>query len=137
MAGLKSFEPDVLRGFVRDWERWFEEGRHSAMSEYYAEDARLVATSTPTISGRAEVDRFMRAACEWARESGTRRRVLLEDAESAGNLGYMRGMVILERPNATEPTTVRYTTLWRREPDGHWRLIEDISCAAPDGGLAP
>jgi ketosteroid isomerase-like protein len=135
MAGLTSFEPAVLRGFVRDWEQGFDEGRHGAMAEYYAEDARLVATATPTISGRAAVDRFMRAACDWARASGTRRRVLLDEAESAGDLGYMRGTVVLTAPDAPEPTTVRYTTLWRRQPDGCWRLIEDISCAAPPGGF--
>jgi ketosteroid isomerase-like protein len=135
MAGLTSFDADVLRHFVRDWERWFDEGCHGAMSEYFADDARLVATGTPTINGRAGVDRFIRASSQWARESGTRHRVLLEEAESAGDLGYMRGTVALSASDAAEQTTVRCTTLWKRQPDGYWRLIEDISCAAPPRGL--
>jgi len=137
MSGLTSFDPDVVRDFLRDWERWFDEGRHEAMARYYAEDARLVATSTPTIIGRANVDRFMRAACEWARESGARRTVKLEQAESAGDIGYMRGTVLLAMPSDPQPSTVRYTTLWKRMQSGHWQLIEDISCAAPPGRIAP
>ena len=137
MTGLTSFDPEALQHFIRDWERWFDEGRHTAMADYYAEDARLVATGTPTISGRAEVDRFMRAACEWARTTDTRRRVRLEQAESIGDLGYMRGTVVLESPNIAEPATVRYTTLWKRQADGCWQLIEDISCAAPAERITP
>lgn len=131
MAGLSSFDRDDVERFLHDWVEWFDEGRYQRMTEYYAEDARLVATGTPTLRGRADIERFFRAACERGRAIGMRRTIQLEQAETIGDVGYMRGTVTLSGSNAPEPTTVRYTTLWKRQADGAWRLIEDISCATP------
>ncbi|HEX6536090.1 MAG TPA: hypothetical protein VF041_15945 [Gemmatimonadaceae bacterium] len=66
-----------------------------------------------------------------------RRTVHVDAAESAGVLGQMRGTVVLTRPDAPEPITVRYVTLWRRDDDGAWRLTTDISTSAPPAPPAP
>ncbi len=131
MIGLVGFAPDELARFVRDWEEWFDAGDYRTMAAHYADDARLVATGTPTVRGRAEVERFLRAAGERVRAAGVRRTVQVEQAECADPVGYMRGTVVLDDTSAPERTTVRYATIWKRHADGIWRLIEDISCVAP------
>ncbi|HEU4630653.1 MAG TPA: nuclear transport factor 2 family protein [Gemmatimonadaceae bacterium] len=136
MHGLTSLDAREVDAFVRSWERWFDAGDYATMAAFYAEDARLVATHTATVAGRAAIEAFLRMAGERTRAAGLARRVHLERVESAGELGYMRGTVLLRRPGAGEATTVRYVTLWKRQADGAWRLIEDISSAAPPPGLA-
>jgi len=131
MNGLVSLEPRELDEFVRCWERWFDEGEYERMAGFYAEDARLIATQVATVEGRPAIAQFFRLACEATRAAGVRRRVHIDRAESAGDLGYLRGTVVLSRPGTPEPATIRYVTLWKRQADGAWRIIEDISSAAP------
>jgi len=131
MAGLATLERREAEEFVRSWERWFDRGDYQTMAGYYADDARLIATHLPTVTGRAAIEQFWRIACDGARAAGVKRTVHLEKVESAGDLGYMRGTVLLTRPETAEPATVRYVTLWKRLAAGAWYLIEDISSAAP------
>jgi uncharacterized protein (TIGR02246 family) len=131
MSGLKSLEPNDVHQFVRDWEAWFNDGDHATMAAFYAEDARLIATQTPTIRGRPAIAEFYRAACERTRAAGLRRTVHLEDVDCAGNLGYMRGTVRLSRAGESPATIVRHLTLWKQQSGGGWQLIEDISSVAP------
>jgi uncharacterized protein (TIGR02246 family) len=130
MNGLVSLEPREIDEFVRCWERWFDEGEYERMAGFYAEDARLIATQVATVEGRPAIAEFFRLACEATRAAGMRRTVQVERAESAGELGYLRGTVVLSRPGTPE-ATIRYVTLWKRQADGAWRIIEDISSAAP------
>ncbi|HTK48404.1 MAG TPA: nuclear transport factor 2 family protein [Gemmatimonadaceae bacterium] len=133
MNGLTSFDPVHVEAFLRDWTDWFDAAKYREMAACYAEDARLVATGTPTLRGRAPIERFWQLASERARSTGVRRTIMLEQAESGGDVGYMRGTVALALPGAAEPAVVRFATLWKRQADGVWRLVEDISCPAPQG----
>jgi ketosteroid isomerase-like protein len=131
MEGLRSFDTDDVDAFIRDWKRWFDSGDYKTMGAFYAEDARLVATRAPTVRGRAAITEFWRVACGGGRAMQLRRTIQLEQAECDGGLGYMRGTVTLGGPAMSEPVTVRYATLWKRQGDGLWRLIEDISSPGP------
>jgi uncharacterized protein (TIGR02246 family) len=131
MSGLTTLQPRETHEFIRSWEEWFNEGDYETMAAFYAEDARLIATDAPTVNGRRAIAEFLRAAGEHTRAAGLLRTVHLDGVGSAGELGYMRGTVVLSRPGTPEATTVRYLTLWRRQADGEWRLIEDISSRAP------
>lgn len=135
-SALASFEPHDVQAFARRWEELFDQGDYRSIAATYAEDARLIATGTETIEGRQMIERFWRTACEGARAAGVRRTVHVDEVESAGTLGHMRGTVALRRADAPEPITVRYVTLWRREGDGTWRLTTDISSAAPSASAA-
>src|SRR5690242_21657800 len=98
MAGLATLERREAEEFVRSWQRWFDSGDYQTMAGYYADDARLIATHLPTVPGRAAIEHFWRIACDGARAAGVKRTVHLEKVESAGDLGYMRGTVLLTRP---------------------------------------
>ncbi|WP_161631753.1 nuclear transport factor 2 family protein [Pseudonocardia asaccharolytica] len=73
----------------------FNEGGYRAVAAYYTEDTRLIATQTETVEGRPAIERFWQAASEGTNAAGVRRTVQVEDAGSDGELGYLRGTVVL------------------------------------------
>lgn len=133
-TGLTSLDPATVERFLRDWERAFDDGDFRRMAAFYADDARLIGTHLDTVVGRPAIETFWRTACEGGRATGLRRTIELDEADSSGDLGYLRGTVSLARPGSAVPDRVRYVTLWRRAPDGVWRLTIDISSAAPPAG---
>jgi ketosteroid isomerase-like protein len=63
----------------------------------------------------------------------------LEEATSSGHLAYAvcRVKVEIPDPNGTgAPTAITSwdTTVWRRDTDGSWRIVIDISVHLPLGG---
>jgi ketosteroid isomerase-like protein len=129
MAGLSSLDLDELRDFPRYWERLFEDGDQRQIAAHYTPDGQLVATGLPTVVGRDAIESFWRLAIERTAAAGLRRAVRLDHVEKSGSLGYMRGFVEVCGPGVS--TVTRYVTVWRREPDGLWRLAVDISCSQP------
>lgn len=130
-GGLESFAPEVVSAFTRRWESLFDDCDAPAMAAYYASDAVVIATGTETIEGRCRIEQFFHVACDHLKATGVRRTVHVDDARTDGDLGYIRGIVVLHRPDTSTATTVRYVTLWQREMDGLWRITTDISSAAP------
>jgi ketosteroid isomerase-like protein len=64
-----------------------------------------------------------------------------DDVESSRDLGFQRGRMALEIPAADrqQVITSRFVTVWRREPDGVWRMTGGISntdAPAESGTLA-
>jgi ketosteroid isomerase-like protein len=50
------------------------------------------------------------------------------DASASGDFGYSRGTYELTLPRAGGPPvrhTGRYLTIWKRQPDGKWKLVFD------------
>ena len=59
---------------------------------------------------------------------------------SQGDLGYTRGKFLFQGKDAAgKPVTDRgeYLSIWRKQPDGAWRLVVDSSLPAADPGAAP
>lgn len=129
--GLTALDHDAVERFLREWERLFDRGDARTMAAYYTEDATLIATQTETLVGRAAIEEFFRVSSDGARAVGLRRTVHLDEAECDGELGYLRGTVLLRRPDAPATVRVRYVTLWKRQSDGAWRLAVDISSPEP------
>jgi uncharacterized protein (TIGR02246 family) len=137
-TGLPDLRHATVDRFLRDWQRAFDDGDYRRMAATYTADARLIATEMETIEGRDAIEAFWRAACAGARDAGVRRSVALDEVRASDDLGFMRGVVTLRFAHGGPPTRVRYVTIWRREPDGMWRLSVDISSVAPSsGGAAP
>ena len=129
MSGLADLEADTVRDFARYWEAVFNEGDCRAIAGYYTLDARLIAAQAETVGGHPAIERFWQDATQRAKAAGVRRTVQADEAGSDGELGYLRGTVMLAR--AEQVTTVRYLTLWKREADGRWRIAVDISSPSP------
>jgi len=102
---------------------------------YFAEDAAIFPASGPIVRGLAAI------RAHYAGTGFTGRGLTWQPAHaelsSAGDLGYTYGTW---RHTTTSPDgspvvrTGKYTTIWRRQPDGTWKLVVDIgsSDAASD-----
>jgi ketosteroid isomerase-like protein len=129
MSGLADLEADTVRDFARYWEAVFNDGDYRAIAGYYTLGGRLIADRAETVGGHPAIEHFWQDATERAKAAGVRRTVQADEAGSDGELGYLRGTVVLAR--AEQVTTVRYLTLWKREADGRWRIAVDISSPSP------
>jgi uncharacterized protein (TIGR02246 family) len=127
---LSTFEKRDVEEFTRRFESLFYAGDAAAMASFYTRDARLMAEDTDPIQGREAIERFWRATCDRAKAATVRRAIALQEVAASGDLGYALGIVTLSFPkeNGQErKVTFKYATIWRRENDGQWRLVVDIS----------
>jgi ketosteroid isomerase-like protein len=133
-VSLASFEKRELEEFTRNFESLFYAGDAAAMASFYADDAKLMAEDREAIEGRTAIERFWRVACDGARTAKARRTITVHEVAASGDLGYGLGTVRLRIPRVGGPereVTFKYATIWRREGDGRWRLVVDISNRNP------
>src|SRR5215216_6356798 len=124
MTALATLDKREVDRFARDFEDLFYRGDSAAMASYYAVDAKLMAQDEEIIEGRPAIERFFRTTCE------VERTIDVQEVEASCGLGYVRGVVTLRIPAAegqATKITFKYVTLWRREAEGGWRLLVDIS----------
>ena len=130
MAALATLERQEAERFAREFEDLFYRGDSATMASYYTDDAKLMAQDEETIEGRPAIERFWRFTCEGARTVQMKRAIDVQEVGASGGIGYMRGVVTVRIRTAEERENTivsRYLTLWRRETDGGWRLVVDIS----------
>ena len=127
---LRAFEKQEVEQFSRDFESLFYAGDAAAMASFYANDAKLMAEDTDPILGRSAIEQFWKIVCEQAKQAKARRKIYLEEVTASGKLGYALGTVVVRVPQnggQEREITFKYATIWRREDDGQWRVVVDIS----------
>jgi ketosteroid isomerase-like protein len=129
MLAFTSFDEDSANEFAREYERVFYAADHEALASVYGENARLIGQGMDVVEGRPAIAQFWKQACAGARAIGLKRSIHHDVVQSSGDMGYLQGRVLLEIPSGAETAriTSRYLALWRREPDGIWRIAVDIS----------
>lgn len=122
---------DVLGGLV-DTERQFaraatEKGIRDAFIEFFAADSvALVPDPQPAVDRlRARPSRpFADAELTWEPRAG--------DVAAAGDLGWLTGpSTYVDREANSPPSHGNYLSIWRRQPDGAWRVFIDIGTTIP------
>jgi uncharacterized protein (TIGR02246 family) len=134
MAGLATFDPQEIHRFAREFETAFNREDYQAMASFYADDATLIGDGTETQNGRNAIQHFWQTTCERAKALQMKRTIRVQKLDVSNDLGYVTGTVHLEIPsNEAQPTaiTVRYVTVWRRQPNQAWQLVMDISTRSP------
>jgi ketosteroid isomerase-like protein len=126
---LTTLDEDALRGFTHEFERLFYADDATAMTEYYTEDAQIMADGMRPIRGYPEISRFWRTAIDRTNAAGASRTIELHEWSTSGDLGYALCTVTVRLPATT--IAVWDTTVWRRDPDGRWRIVVDISTPLP------
>lgn len=113
-GGLTALDREVVAPFMREWEQLFDDGDYRRMTSFYTEEAVIIAAQREIAAGRSMIEEFWRTACDGANSAGVRRTVHLDAVECSGQLGYLRGSVLLRVPGAAEVAHIRYVTIWRR-----------------------
>jgi ketosteroid isomerase-like protein len=117
-----------------DWSSVSFEGKDiDRIVSYWSDDAHVLQPGLPPIEGKAAIRAFVTASLKipgfkihWVSEKP----VLSPD----GKMAYVLSQVETTAPGANgslESTHGRSVTVWRREGDGTWRCVVDISNDAP------
>jgi len=138
-VSLAAFDPEELERFTRAFEVFFDTGDAASMTTYYTENAQLMADGMQPIQGHAAIGQFWRTAITRAAAARARRTIRLHESHSSGDLGYALCTVTIQIPPARDTPDCSGTdsaawdaTIWRRDPDGTWRIAVDISTPLPE-----
>jgi ketosteroid isomerase-like protein len=105
---------------------------------YWSDDAVLIFPGQPVLEGKPAIRAYVEASLKtpgfkihWVSEKP----VFSPD----GQLAYLRGTDELTSPGPNGATTIlhlRGISVWRRDADGHWRCVVDISNEEPSAAPA-
>jgi uncharacterized protein (TIGR02246 family) len=129
-------EEAKLMDASRRWSALAAEGKDArAVAAYWADDAVLMQDGMPTMRGRDGARQFVEGAFKMPGF-----KIQWEPIEAhvaaSGDMGY-----IIERSTITEPgadgkpvtNEARALTVWRKDANGEWRNVVDISNAQVKG----
>lgn len=124
--------PDSLRTMA-DTEREFAraatvKGVRDAFLEFFADDSiALTPKPVPAKQGlRKQQPRpFSESGIIWEPRAG--------DVSASGELGWLTGPATFTTGAEAKPTGYGcYLSIWRKQPDGRWRVFIDIGASAPE-----
>lgn len=108
-------------------------GDARAMAEVFAEDGQIVPASGPGfVTGRAEIEAYQERRLEARRYLEAV--ITTRDLGASGDLAWETGTIrvsIKQEPGAPVTVTGRYLAVWRRDPDGRWRIQADLPVSDP------
>jgi ketosteroid isomerase-like protein len=119
---------DAIHRVNQEWTDAIRSGNVDAIMAPLTADAMLLPPNEPAATGSAEV----RA---WSQRMGeqvvfTEVRTELEEVVVAGDWAFSRGTFHgTFQPRAGGPATsdvTKFVLIWRREPDGSWKIARDI-----------
>jgi ketosteroid isomerase-like protein len=100
------------------------------MTSYYCTDGQIMADGMWPIRGHAAIAEFWDTAIQRTAIAGATRTIRFEESSTSGDLGYAICTVTVALTDTT--VAVWDTTVWRRDPDGRWRIAVDISTRLPE-----
>ena len=117
-----------------DWSKVSYEGKDiEKIVSYWSDDAHVLQPGLPSIEGKTAIRSFVTASLkipgfkiQWASQKPA--------FSPDGKVAYMQSAVETTAPGAggaLETTHGRSVTIWRRDGDGEWRCVIDISNDAP------
>ena len=123
----------------RAWSREAQAGNVDAMLAYWSDDAIVIQPGQEVTRGReplrAMIERMNKLpgfAISWE--------PLEARISDGGDLGYLieRTTVTMNGPEG-KPVTQQYraVTIWRKQPDGSWKNVVDISNPGPSAPATP
>lgn len=127
-------EGDKLMQISRDWSRVSGTDSIDRIVSYWADDATLISTDEPTIQGKEAIRAMVVSSSKmpgfkisWEPISAT--------VSKSGDLGYLVERNQMSFPDSTGKTLTvrsRVITIWRKDSDGAWKNIVDMSSREPE-----
>jgi ketosteroid isomerase-like protein len=127
MYTMTRLDTDSAQAFARDFEEVFYQGDYRGMAAVYTADGKLFAEGAPVVEGRPAIEEFWKQGCERGRLAAMKRSIQIHEAWASGDLGYTESTVTLHIGRDSAKIEIRGVCVWRREPDGIWRITHDIS----------
>ena len=132
-AADQSAEKEKLMQTSRDWSRAAAAGNVDAILNYWTDDAIVIPPGAPELRGRAALRSNLEQSMkmpgfhiEWEP---------LEASLSAdGSMGYLieRTRMRMNGPDGSPvEQSFRGVTIWRKQKDGSWKNVVDMSNAPP------
>jgi ketosteroid isomerase-like protein len=121
--------------FLYDLEKQFAkatlDGGGKAFSRWFAEDAVTLGNKQAPVVGRAAIAASAQwdpkqYTLQWTPQGGQ----MLPAGDAGYTWGHYEGRALDANGNAVT-TTGRYITLWKKQPDGSWKVALDISNEEP------
>ena len=126
-------EEQELMETSRAWSRAAQKGDVDAMLAYWSDDAVVIQPGQPVTRGRAPL-RAMMERMNGLRGFSISWEPLEAGVSDGGDMGYLieRTRVTMNGPDG-KPVTQQYraVTIWRKQADGAWKNVVDISNAGP------
>jgi uncharacterized protein (TIGR02246 family) len=128
---VSSIDPNARHDIDAGNQAWIDgmkTGDAAAISATYADDAVDCGPTGECEKGRAAIEAHLKARSSALghADSGT---VTSAGSVEEGQLVYEWGQAQATFPGGKE-VSGRYLTVWRREPDGHWKIFRNMSIPA-------
>lgn len=115
----------------RDFDRATAEAGADGWVSYFAEDGLMFGNDGRITAGTRAIREAMEPVFANP-DFSVRWEPVDADVSRADDLGYTHGKYTLTTTNAEgEPVTLygKYVTIWKKQPDGAWRVVADIGTA--------
>ena len=116
------------------WNRAYAQRDGEALAGFYADDAAVASPGDQLVRGK---DSIRQGALETAKDPNLQIsfRANKVQVASSGDLGYTRGQYMMTSTNpgtnAPESTRGYYLTVWQKQGDGQWKVVEDFITPGP------
>ena len=124
-AAAQSAKASIEAALVT-FEEAFNSGDTAAVAAHYTQDAVLLPPDATRVDGREAIQNFWKGAMD----SGLKDlRLEAVEVEESGDLAYEVGKFALSVPGkdgAPADVMGKYIVVWKKGPDGTWRLHRDI-----------
>jgi len=110
------------------------EGGGKAFATWFAEDSVTLGKGQPPVHGREAIAKQATWSPKNYQLSWTPTDAMMSPS---GDMGYTWGHYEGRTSNEdgkSQVTSGRYLTIWRKEPDGSWKVVLDASSDEPAGG---
>jgi len=119
-----AFAQSAAQTLADRWAEAYNTHNRGALGALYTEDARVMATGSPSTVGRANIESF------WARDFQDRNPLtLLKVTHSieGSDMTLVHGdYEVINRDTGGKLTSGRFVHIWTKSRDGSWRLDRDI-----------
>ena len=124
LAGVE----EVIRATNTDYIQLFPEGDVDKLMRLYVEDAVLIPPDAPTIDGADAVRASWTAFfSEWSVIEATS---IIDEIIVGGDWAWSRGHYRETNQRKSDGEIVieggRFSSIWRKQPDGSWRIARDM-----------
>lgn len=131
-------DPEELMQIDREFSAFSKEhGAPAAWAAYFAQDSIQLGAGVQPVTG---LDSILEGFAEWPPDALLTWDAVGGDVSTTGDLGFTWGryVLVVKDENGNDVVTHgKYTTIWKRQKDGEWKVVLDIGNENPPPNPLP